>query len=180
MKALETERLFLHGWQRKDLDDLFDIMKSPSVIIGGWEPHSNKDTSVEVLNEYLESDERWAIELKNIGKVIGCIGVCPDNNRGKYSAKMINYVLSETYQGNGFMTEAVTRIVEYLFDELKIDLLSAFHYPDNDKSKKVLEKCGFEYETTIKQGCTRYDGQVFDSVCYSILKSDYLSKIKNK
>ena len=65
------------------------------------------------------------------------------------------------------------RIIEYLFEELDIDLISAFHYPDNDKSKKVLERCGFRYETTIEQGSARYDGQVFDAVCYSILKSDY-------
>ena len=53
------------------------------------------------------------------------------------------------------MTEAVKRIVEYFFDELKVNLLSAFHIPDNDKSLKVLEKCEFEYETTIEQGYTR-------------------------
>ncbi len=177
MKALETERLILRGWQREDLEDLFDIMKSPSVMNGGWKPHSDTNISVEVLNEYIKSDERWAVELKNTGKVIGCIGACPDNHRGKYSAKTINYVLSETYRENGYVTEAVNRIVEYLFDELKIDLLSAFHYPDNDKSKKVLENCGFQYETTIEQGCTRYDGQVFDAVCYSIL-NPIISKTK--
>ena len=99
MKVIETERLFLRGWQRNDLEDLYDIMKSPSVILGGWKPHSNTDTTSEVLNGYIESDERWAIELKNTGKVIGCIGVCPDNNRGKYYAKTINFILSETYRG---------------------------------------------------------------------------------
>ena len=145
MKAMETERLFLRNWQKNDGRDLFDIMKSPSVIMGGWKPHSSIDTSIGILNEYIESNERWAIELKDTEKVIG----------------------------NGYMTEAVKRIIEYLFEELDIDLLSAFHYPDNDKSKKVLERCGFQYEITIEQGSTRYDGQVFDAVCYSILKSDY-------
>lgn len=173
MKALETERLFLREWQKNDVEDLFDIMKNPSVTIGGWKPHSNINTSIEVLNEYIESDERWAVELKDTRKVIGSIRVYPDNNRGKLFAKTINYVLSEDYWGNGYMTEAVKRIIEYLFEELNIDLLSAFHYPNNDKSKKVLEKCGFEYEITIEQGSTRYDGQVFDAVCYSILNSDY-------
>lgn len=173
MKAFETERLFLREWQKNDVEDLFDIMKNPSVTIGGWKPHSNINTSIEVLNEYIESDERWAVELRDTGKVIGSIRVYPDNNRGKLFAKTINYVLSEDYLGNGYMTEAVKRIIEYLFEELNIDLLSAFHYPNNDKSKKVLEKCGFEYEITIEQGSTRYDGQVFDAVCYPILNSDY-------
>ena len=173
MKAIETERLFLREWQKNDVRDLFDIMKNPSVINGGWKPHSSINTSVRILNEYIESNERWAVELKDTGKVIGSIRVYPDNNRGKFFAKTINYVLSEDYWGNGYMTEAVKRIIEYLFEKLDIDLISAFHYPDNDKSKKVLERCGFQYEITIEQGSTRYDGQVFDSVCYSILKSDY-------
>ena len=55
MKALETERLFLREWQKNDVEDLFDIMKNPSVTIGGWKPHSNINTSIEVLNEYIES-----------------------------------------------------------------------------------------------------------------------------
>lgn len=173
MKALETPRLILRKWRTNDADDLFNIMKSSSVLIGGWKPHSDIETSIEVLKKYIKSDEIWAVELKNNGKVIGCVKVYPDNNRGKFYAKSINYVLSENYCGNGYMTEAVKQIIKYLFEETNIDLLSAFHYPDNIKSKKVLKNCGFEYEITIEQGCQRYDGQVFDAVCYSIFKSDY-------
>lgn len=142
MKAIETERLFLREWEKNDVSDLFDIMKNSSIIIGGWKPHSDINTSIEILKEYIESDERWAVELKDTRKVIGSIRVYPDNNRGNFFAKTINYVLSEDYWGNGYMTEAVKRIIEYLFEELNIDLLSAFHYPNNDKSQKVLEKCG--------------------------------------
>lgn len=177
MKILDTPRLVLRKWRADDADDLFNIMKNSSVIMGGWEPHPDVNISIEVLKKYVESDERWAVELKYNGRVIGCVRVYPDNNRGKFYAKSINYVLSEDYRGNGYMTEAIKRIIKYLFEEVNIDLLSAFHYPDNIKSKKILYNCGFEYETTIEQGCQRYDGQIFDAVCYSILKSDYF---KNK
>ena len=57
--------------------------------------------------------------MKDAGKVIGSIRVYPDNNRGKIFAKTINYVLSEDYWGNGYMTESVKRIIEYLFEELE-------------------------------------------------------------
>ena len=177
MKTLETPQLILRKWRMTDADDLFSIMKNSSVCMGGWEPHSDINISIETLNKYIESDEQWAVELKDNGKVIGCIRIYPDNNRGKFYAKSINYVLLEDYWGNGYMTQAVKRIIKYLFEEIDIDLLSAFHYPENIKSKKVLENCGFEYEVTIEQGCQRYDGTVFDAVCYSILKSDYF---KNK
>ena len=68
---------------------MFDIMKNPLVINGGWKPHSSINTSVEILNEYIESNERWAVELKDTGKVIGSIRVYPDNNRGNFSKKII-------------------------------------------------------------------------------------------
>lgn len=155
---------------------MFDIMKSPSVSMGGWEPHSNMDMTRDVLNEYMESDERWAVVLKDSQKAIGGIRVWEDQNRGKFYAKLINYVLAEAYRGNGYMTEAIKRIVRYLFEEVHIDLLTAFCYPDNVRSKNVLERCGFAYEMTVEQGCKRFDGEVLDAVIYSILKSDYDGK----
>ena len=54
--------------------------------------------------------------------------------------------------------------------------ISVFHYPHNIRSKRVIEKCGFKYEVTIKHGNKIYDGQIFDTVCYSILKSEYYNK----
>ena len=181
MITLETQRLILRGWRKTDVNDLYDIMNKSSVITGGWQPHANINITSDVLDEYIENDDRWAVALKDCKKVIGCVRICPDNNRGKFYAKSINYVLSEDYWGNGYMTEAIKHIIEYSFDELNIDLLSAFHIPDNIKSKKVLERCGFEYEITIEQGCKRFDGKVFDSVCYSISKSSYIEKkLKNK
>lgn len=173
---LETRRLVLRKWQNKDVSDLYSIMKNFSVLMGGWKPHSDIKDSTDVLYEYIESDGRWAIELKDNKKVIGCVTIYPDNNRGKYNAKLINYVLSDEYGGNGYMTETIKRIIKYAFEELNIDLLSAFYYSDNIRSKKVLEKCGFEYEMTIEKGYKRFDGEVFDAVIYSIMKTDYCNK----
>lgn len=71
MKPLETSRLILRKWEKDDADDLFIIMKNPYVLMGGWEPHADINISIEILKEYIESDERLAIQLKNSGKVIG-------------------------------------------------------------------------------------------------------------
>lgn len=114
--------------------------------------------------------------MKGSGKAIGFIKIYPDNNRGKYYAKMINYLMNENYWNNGYMTEAVQCIVRYAFQELNVDLLSAFTTPQNIGSKSVLEKSGFIYERTIKNGYKRCDGKIYDSVIYSISKSDYYKK----
>jgi len=179
MKTIETERLILRGWQLNDLDDLFEYAKNPNVgPMSGWEPHANKEVSLNVLKHYLANDDRWAISLKENGKVIGSIKLRPDENRGNYKAKYISFALSFDYWGKGYMTEAVKGVVKYVFDEMEIDLLSAFHFPHNIRSKRVLEKCGFTYEVTIKHGNTIYDGQIFDTVCYSLLKTDYYKSMK--
>ncbi|MBQ7336130.1 MAG: GNAT family N-acetyltransferase [Clostridia bacterium] len=75
--------------------------------------------------------------MKAENKVVGAIKLNPDNNRGKYYAKAISFVLSPFYWGKGIMTESVKRVIRYAFDEVKIDLLSAFHYSENHRSKKL-------------------------------------------
>lgn len=178
MKTIETERLILRGWQLEDLDDFYECAKNPNVgPMAGWKPHLSREISLNVLKSYIEDDGRWAIVLKEKGKVIGSIRLYSDENRGKYSernsAKLISYFLSHDYWGKGYMTEVVRRVIKYAFEEINTELLTVFHIPQNISTKRVIEKCGFQYETTIAQGYKNYDGQVFDSVFYSILKSEY-------
>lgn len=173
-KVLETERLLLRGWQSDDLDDLYEFAKNPDAgIMQGWKPHENKEETLTALNSFITDDENWAVVLKEDNKVIGMIKTSPDENRGRYYAKYVSYALSSNYWGKGYMTEALNRIIKYAFEEMRIDLLSAFHYPHNIRSKRVLERCGFMYETTISQGQKIYNGQIFDTVCYSIMAEDY-------
>ena len=174
MSILETERLLLRPWLFTDLDNLYEYSKDERVgPMAGWEPHANKNEAIKALEQYITQEYHWAIVLKTENKVIGAIKLNPDNNRGKYYAKAISFVLSPIYWGKGIMTEAVKRVIRYSFDELKIDLLSAFHYSENLRSKRVIEKCGFEYEITLYQSSKRYDDKVMDMVCYCILKDNY-------
>ena len=181
MKTIETERLILREWRLEDLDDFHESAKDPNVgPMAGWEPHPSKKESLRVLNSYIADDGRWAIVLKENGKAIGSIRIYPDENRGSFSerngAKLISYFLSFDYWNNGYMTEAVKRVIKYAFDELNVELLTVFHTTQNVRTRRVIEKCGFQYETTIEQGCKNYDGQTFDSICYSIIKTDYRSE----
>ena len=183
MKTIETERLILRGLQLDDTDDFYEYAKNTNVNseLSGWEPHfADKERAAKFLRSYAENNDAWAIVLKENEKVIGHLKIYPDENRGKYSernsAKLITYALSEDYWGKGYMTEAVKRAVKYAFDEMNTELLTAFHLPHNIRSKRVIEKCGFQYEGTVEQGFKNYDGQIFDSVCHSILKSDYYSE----
>ena len=106
MTTLETQRLILRGWRESDVDDLHDIMKNSSVIMGGWEPHANINVTLDVLNEYIENDDGWAVALKDSKKVIGCVRVCPDHNRGK----LYQNVISNTKELSGATETALGNV----------------------------------------------------------------------
>ena len=172
---METQRLLLRLWTLCDLDDLYEYSRDSRVgPMAGWKPHESIAEAEQALKHFITQEYHWAIVLKTENKVIGAVKLNPDNNRGRYDARSVSFVLSPKYWGQGFMTEAVLCVIDYAFRELHIDLLSAFHYAENVRSKRVIEKCGFEYEITLPKSVVRYDGRQFDMVCYSILREDYL------
>ncbi|SFC42197.1 GNAT family N-acetyltransferase [Clostridium uliginosum] len=176
MKVLETERLILRPWTIDDLEDFYEYAKNPNIgPNAGWEPHSNKEDSKKILELFIEKDETWAIVYKENDKVIGSIGLHTDEKRNGINSNMLGYVLSEEYWGKGIMTEAVKCVIKYAFEEIKLDILSVCHYTFNNRSKRVIEKCGFKYEGTIRCAKKLYDTRIVDEVCYSILKEEYFN-----
>lgn len=71
------------------------------------------------------------------------------------------------------MTEAAQAVLRYAFETLCLEMVTVYHYPSNSRSSRVIEKCGFHYEGTLRRGTTRFDGQVLDNVCYSLLREEY-------
>jgi len=174
-KALETDRLILRGWRREDVDDLYEYAKNPSMAMGGWKPLKNIRQARRTLKSFIKEDDRWAIVLKENEKVIGQLRLRADKNRGQFSARnsayAINYALSEGYWGKGYMTEAVKRVITYAFDEMNIELLGVSHKRFNERSRRVIERCGFHYDGIIEyKGRKVANDPNYDSLCYSILR----------
>ncbi|QHQ62063.1 GNAT family N-acetyltransferase [Anaerocolumna sedimenticola] len=175
MKVLETDRLLLRNWEISDLEDFYEYAKSPNIgPMAGWKPHQSLDESQKILNSFIEEEEVWAVVYKSNRKVIGSIGLHNDRKRNAENIRMIGYVLSENYWGLGLIPEAVREVVRYSFEELDLVLISIYHYPFNYQSKRVIEKCGFQYEGILRMGSQIYNGQVYDDVCYSIKKEEWL------
>lgn len=72
------------------------------------------------------------------------------------SGREIGYVLSKDYWGQGLMPEAVQTVIRYLFDAEGLDFILAGHFDRNSRSRRVIEKCGFQYIKTTKFE-TRYE-----------------------
>ncbi|MGI6561106.1 MAG: GNAT family N-acetyltransferase [Clostridia bacterium] len=179
MKTLITERLILRKFRESDLDDFYEYAKNPRVgPNAGWRPHESKEVSFDILKMFIENNDVWAITDKNTGKVIGSIGLHIDRKRNNDNVRMLGYVLSEDYWGKGLMTEAAREVIRYAFEDMGLDLISVYHYPSNIRSKRVIEKCGFQYEGTLKRASVIFNGNIYDDVCYSLTREDYRKKVK--
>lgn len=174
MERLKTERLLLRGFRKNDLADLYAYAKNPHVgPAAGWKPHADITESAKWLKEFIDKQEVWAIVEKISGKVIGSIGLHADRKRNNERAGMLGYVLDEPYWGRGLATEAARKVIEYAFRVRHYELLSIYHYPFNRRSARVIEKCGFHYEGTLRQASQLYSGLVHDDVCYSMTRTEY-------
>ncbi|XMB87251.1 GNAT family N-acetyltransferase [Mycoplasmatota bacterium WC44] len=173
IRVLETKRLIIRKFKNDDLDDMFEYANDPNVgPSAGWPPHKNKSETKVILNRFVGSNEHRAIVLKDTGKMIGGISLMKTEG-SSINKREIGYVLNRDYWGQGLMPEACSELIKYGFEEKKLDKIEIFHYPFNKQSKRVIEKMGFLYEGTRRQDFRRYDGEVFDSLGYSMLRSDY-------
>ena len=154
---IETPRLILRPWEERDVADLYEYARVPGVgEMAGWNHHKSIEESREILDSFLRRKKTFALELKENGKVIGSLGIeylHPDPVEGERYGREIGYVLSKDYWGRGIMTEAVKAVCGYCFDVLGYDYLTCGHFVQNDRSRRVIEKCGFslfgesDYET---------------------------------
>jgi ribosomal-protein-alanine N-acetyltransferase len=150
-KIIETERLVLRPFKWDDLDDFFGYASVDGVgEMAGWPHHENKDQSKEILANFIDEDTDFALVLKETGRVVGSLGVKSYGAEDKltefdgYKGREIGYVLAKDQWGKGLMAEAVSAVINHLFDEIDLDFLTCGYYDFNNQSKRVQEKCGFK------------------------------------
>ena len=148
---LETERLILREWKLSDADDLFEYASVPGVgECAGWPHHKDFDESFGRVQKFINERKTFALVYKGNNKVIGSLGIEEYKLEEKlsefydYKGREIGYVLSKDYWGHGLMTEAVKKVIDYCFQKLDYDFLLCGHFDWNDRSRRVIEKCGFK------------------------------------
>ncbi len=182
---IETERLILRPWQEEDLQDLYAYASVPGVgEMAGWNHHKSIEESQFILNLFIRGKKTFAIELKETGHVIGSLGL-EEQDADPAPEKLgreIGYVLSKEYWGVGLMPEAVSAVIDYCFDTLRYDFVTCGHFLRNDRSRRVVEKCGFRffgeskfetrYETVeISRNYVRYNLRNHPGDCHASVRT---------
>lgn len=167
---LRTERLLLRPFRQDDLDDFYRYARVDGVgQPAGWIPHENKDETQVFLNMFIAGKKAFAIEMD--GRVIGSLNMeLPRHVQAKQllgkKSLALGYSLAKETWGQGLMPEAVEAVLKYLFEVVKLDFVIGSYIPGNERSKRVLEKCGFEPLTTSE--VTDQYGEVIELIDLAI------------
>ncbi len=166
---LRTERLVLRPLTMDDAADVFEYSRNP--VVGqnaGWKPHESLEETCEVMRTvFLDQPTVWGMELN--GKIVGTIGLIDDPKRSLPEVKLLGYALGEPYWGQGLMTEAVRAVCRFGFEQMGLIAISATTYPENARSKRVLEKVGFQKEGHLQWVERSYLNELKDLDCYLLL-----------
>lgn len=172
--VLNTERLVLRAFDPSDAVDVYAYAQNEKVgPMAGWAPHKSLEDSRRVVQGFIAAGDAWAVVDKSTGHVIGSISLHVDAKRRLEGCRQMGYVLGENHWGQGFATEACREVLRYAFEELNCPVVSAAHFPINQKSRRVLKKLGFTYEGTLRRTMLLYDGSYADSLIYSLFKEEY-------
>jgi RimJ/RimL family protein N-acetyltransferase len=175
--VLSSERLTLQTIQEKDLGAIVNLLSDYETVwmltYAPW-PYTVQDATLWVnhVNNMCVAGMGCFWGIHNDGNAfIGTAGlsIFPEHEKAE-----LHYWLGKAYWGQGYGTEIVRRIINYAFENLKLNRLEVNHMIRNIRSQHVIDKCGFKLEGTLRSYVKRF-GQFEDVKFYSRLGGEFVA-----
>ena len=168
---LWTEHLILRRYRPDDAEPLYRCLGTDPAMdrYSGWNPYATLKKAQETVRQFIAGyeDERaysWVMDVEDV--VVGTIGAYD------YRDDRIEVGLSVVrgWQGRGFATEALKKVLEYLTENEGIPCVTAWCAAENTGSRRVLEKAGMRLAGTEKNGLTVGE-RVYDRLTFEFRKA---------
>jgi RimJ/RimL family protein N-acetyltransferase len=165
---LWTEHLILRRYRPDDAGQLYECLGADPEMnkYSGWNPYASPEMAQETVRRFIDSynDERsysWVMDANGDDVVAGTIGAYDyDNNQIE-----VGFSVVRAWQGRGFATEALKKVLEYLTENEGICRVTAWCASENTGSRKVLEKSGMQL-VSIERGGLAVDDRKYDKMIY--------------
>ncbi len=170
-----TDQLILRRFRPEDEEPLFQYLgQDPEMSrYSGWNPYATLEMAHETVSGFIDhyDDDHfysWLMDVDDV--VVGTIGAY-DYEDGRIE---VGFSVVKGWQGRGFATEALTKILWYLTENEGIPCVTAWCAAENIGSRKVLERSGMQLVRVEKDGLTVGD-KVYDKLIYEYRKHDQTS-----
>src|SRR6185295_11668744 len=149
---LTTERLVLRPLQAEDVDLLWpDIADEEISKHMAWDAHKDKSQTIAFVQGEIERRESrkgitWAIiKDGSFCGIFSIIGLVRTHRALTFNKAELAYWLGRKYQGQGLMTEAGRRVLQFAFQELGLHKIFVSHFSINRSSENLIKRLGFRY-----------------------------------
>lgn len=170
--------------QMRDFGQWAQLRRDSQDFLAPWEPEWSQDhlsnrafrNRVAWAERAIRQSEAYPLFLfrQKDGQIVG--GITLSNiRRQPAQAATLGYWVGEEFAMQGYMTEALQVLRDHAFSALDLSRLEAGCLPDNVASRRLLERCGFQYEG-VAQAYLQIGGQWRDHVLYASLRSDRRSR----
>lgn len=177
---LETQRLKLRPFQKSDLTPFVAYRSDPEVArYQGWDAPYPVEKAVAFIEEMAQSTPgtngnwyQFAVELQETGAMIGDCAfhtLAQDNRQAE-----IGFSFARSYQGFGYATEAVNRLLTYLFEALELHRVTAVCDVENIASARLLERVGMRREAHFVDNIF-FKGAWGSEYVYALLQYEWLT-----
>lgn len=176
IEALQTERLHLRVLDLADAPAIFEIFSDAEATRFWGSPRMTDISQAEkFIGETHKGFENlrlleWGVVETASSRLIGICAYASWDRSHKRAE--IGFALNRDTWGRGYMKELLAVFIPFGFNELELHRIEADADPRNLASISLLEHFGFKEEGYLRD---RYhlNGEVQDSICFGLLKSDY-------
>ncbi len=173
---LETHRLLIRPITLDDKNDVFEYRSDSEINkYQGWIPETIEDVVefIGKISTQINVPGTWfqfVIVEKENDKIIGDLGIHFLDGENKQAE--IGCTLSKHFQHKGYATEALVRVIDYLFNELNKHRIIASIDPGNRNSIRLVERIGFRKEAHFIESLL-INGTWVDDVIYALTEKDW-------
>ena len=171
---LKNDKITLRTVQESDLDRLHRFHRDIDNR-GSYFPHGVMSEPVfrQQFHEsgFWKKEEGMLVIIAGDGEIIGHIEFF-QTVAYLDELELSYHIYTEEYRGQGIATGAVLLMTRYLFDNKKYNRIRLIIHPENNASKKVAAKCGYQLEGTAR-GAWFHGGRNQDVEVYALLRDEY-------
>lgn len=147
---METKRTIFSIPSETDYQEILKLKTSVQVrkYLGGPVSEANFKDIFEQIISANKPEIYWVARDKNSNNLVGLLSITEHPNNEHLE---VSYEINPNFWGKGYATEVVQRVIQYAFDELKLDKIIAETQKKNQASIRVLEKLGMTFEREVKR-----------------------------
>ncbi|MCC6458597.1 MAG: GNAT family N-acetyltransferase [Caldilineaceae bacterium] len=177
--AIETARLIIRSPQAGDGPEfnaaILESMEGLQKWLGLYKesPPTVEETEALMRQKHAEfllrQDMMLLCFLKGSNTFVVSSGLHPN---WKVPSFEIGYWCRQSYQGQGYVTEAVNGIADFAFTQLNAKRVFIRCDSDNSASANVARRTGFEFEGTLRHDSRNHSGELRNTFMFSQIRPD--------